>query len=127
MRLSGNSCSARRKIIGRVSGTSCIRPFMAPPRCLVDTRRNATAGLHPTSGRLPSPAVAVAEIPARPKPPRWVLVALLAGVGVLLVASNLGGLFQATLVKRHPTLLIALNSRNAFLILVTNQLDPVTY
>lgn len=64
---------------------------------------------------------------ARPRPPKWALGALLGGVGILLVAANVGGLFYATLVESHPALLLALNSTNRVLIGVTNQLDPVTY
>jgi len=71
--------------------------------------------------------VAAAETPTRPKPPRWVLAALLTGVGVLLVASNVGNIFYATLVQRHPALLLTLNSTNRVLVGVTNRLDAVTY
>jgi membrane protein DedA with SNARE-associated domain len=56
-----------------------------------------------------------------------VLPTLLTGVGILLVASYAGGIFQATLVRRHPAVLLALNSRNAILVLVTNRLDALTY
>lgn len=55
------------------------------------------------------------------------LIALLTGVGVLLVASNVGNLFYATLVKRHPALLLSLNSTNRVLIGVTPELDALTY
>ncbi len=63
----------------------------------------------------------------RPRPPRWVLPLLLAGVGVLLVASNVGNLFYASLVVRHPALLLALNSTNRVLVGVTIHLDAATY
>ena len=65
--------------------------------------------------------------PERPRPPRWVLPVLLTGVGVLLVAANVGNLFYASLVQRHPALLLALNSTNRVLVGVTNRLDAVTY
>ena len=65
--------------------------------------------------------------PPRPRPPRWVLIALLSGVGVLLVASNIGNIFYASLVERHPALLLSLNSTNRVLVGVTNQLDAPTY
>lgn len=55
------------------------------------------------------------------------LAALLSGVGILLVASNVGNLLYANLVERHPALLLSLNSTNRVLVGVTNQLDPVTY
>jgi len=63
----------------------------------------------------------------RPQPPRWVLPLLLTGVGILLVASNVGNLFYATLVVRHPALLLALNSTNRVLVGVTNQLDALSF
>jgi membrane protein DedA with SNARE-associated domain len=56
-----------------------------------------------------------------------VLVALLSGVGILLVASNVGNIFYASLVERHPALLLSLNSTNRVLVGVTNQLDAPTY
>jgi membrane protein DedA with SNARE-associated domain len=56
-----------------------------------------------------------------------VLVLLLTGVGILLIASNVGNLLYATLVERHPALLLTLNSTNRVLVGVTNRLDPVTY
>ena len=71
--------------------------------------------------------MAAEETSTRPQPPRWVLVALLTGVGILLVASNVGNIFYATLVERHPALLLTLNSTNRVLVGVTNQLDPLTY
>lgn len=63
----------------------------------------------------------------RARPRRWVLPLLLVGVGVLLVASNVGNLFYASLVVRHPALLLALNSTNRVLVGVTNQLGATTY
>ncbi len=65
--------------------------------------------------------------PQRARPPRWVLAALLTGVGILVVASNVGNIFYATLVERRPALLLCLNSTNRVLVGVTNQLDAMTY
>jgi len=56
-----------------------------------------------------------------------VLPSLLTGVGILLVASNVGNLFYATLVVRHPALLLTLNSTNRVLVGVTNRLDALSY
>jgi len=56
-----------------------------------------------------------------------VLPLLLGAVAVLVVASNLGNLFYATLVERRPALLLSLNSTNRVLVGVTNQLDAPTY
>ena len=84
--------------------------------------RDATVTLvaEPTQEPAPAPA-------QRPRPPRWVLPALLTAVGILVVASNVGNLFYATLVERRPALLLTLNSTNRVLVGVTNQLDPLTY
>jgi membrane protein DedA with SNARE-associated domain len=46
---------------------------------------------------------------------------------VLVIAAQAGNLLVAQLADRHPLALIALNARNANLVLVTNQLDPVGY
>ena len=70
----------------------------------------------------PAPAA-----PDRPRPPKWVLAALLTSVGALLVASNVGNILYASLVERHPALLLSLNSTNRVLVGVTNQLDAATY
>ncbi len=70
------------------------------------------------------PALTAVE---RPRPPRWALPVLLGAVGVLVVASNVGNLFYATLVERHPALLLSLNSTNRVLVGVTNRLDAPTY
>jgi len=85
-------------------------------------------GWHATVGLVAEPTQPAVSAPgARPRPPRWVLAAILTGVGVLLVASNVGNLFYATLVVRHPALLLTLNSTNRVLVGVTNRLDAVTY
>jgi membrane protein DedA with SNARE-associated domain len=67
-----------------------------------------------------------AELPARPRP-RWILPALLVPIGALVVMNTTAGILSATLVKRHPALLITLSSQNRWLILASNQLDPVTF
>ncbi len=82
------------------------------------------ATVAPVAEPMQEPAPAAAE---RPRPPRWVLPVLLTGVGILLIAANVGSLFYATLVERHPALLLALTSSNRVLVGVTNQLDAATY
>jgi len=67
------------------------------------------------------------EAAERRRPPRWVLPVLLGAVAVLVIASNVGNIFYATLVKSHPALLLSLNSTNRVLVGVTNELDAVTY
>lgn len=46
---------------------------------------------------------------------------------ILVVMSMVGDLLTTTLADTHPAWLIALNSRNRILALVTNQLDPWSY
>lgn len=46
---------------------------------------------------------------------------------ILVVMSTVGDLLTTTLADTHPAWLIALNSRNRILALVTNQLDPWSY
>lgn len=46
---------------------------------------------------------------------------------ILVVMSTVGDLLTTTLADTHPAWLIALNSRNRVLALVTNQLDPWSY
>jgi membrane protein DedA with SNARE-associated domain len=70
---------------------------------------------------------APSDTPTRPRPPRWVLPILLAGVGILLIASNVGNILLPSLVERRPALLLTLNATNRVLIGVTNQLDALTY
>ncbi len=55
------------------------------------------------------------------------LPVLLTGVGILVIASNVGNIFYASLVERRPALLLSLNSTNRVLVGVTNQLDAPTY
>jgi hypothetical protein len=65
--------------------------------------------------------------PARKARPRWLLPALLVPIGILVVANTSAGILSATLVERHPALLITLSSQNRWLILVSNKLDAVTF
>lgn len=67
------------------------------------------------------------EASDRRPPPRWVLPVLLTCVGILVVASNVGNIFYATLVERHPALLLSLNSTNRVLVGVTNMLSTPAY
>ena len=69
---------------------------------------------------------AEAEPPRRTRP-RWLLPALLVPIGILVVANTAAGILSATLVERHPAVLIMLSSQNRWLILASNQLDPVSF
>ncbi|MCP5025968.1 MAG: hypothetical protein GY929_06745 [Actinomycetia bacterium] len=46
---------------------------------------------------------------------------------VLVIAAYIGDIFWSTLVNEHPVWLILLNTRTRYLVLVTNQLDAVTF
>jgi membrane protein DedA with SNARE-associated domain len=66
---------------------------------------------------------------ARPdrRPPRWAVTLVAVPLVGMIVASNVGDAAAPDLVVSHPALLLALNARNRNLVLVTNQLDAVTY
>jgi len=63
----------------------------------------------------------------RHRPPRRVLALLVAPIIGLVVASNVGDALATTLATTHPLTLIFLNSRSRNLVLVTNQLDALSY
>lgn len=52
---------------------------------------------------------------------------LIAPIVALIVASNVGDALATTLATTNPLALVALNARNRNLVLVTNELDPVSY
>lgn len=62
-----------------------------------------------------------------PRHSRRTLTLLVAPIIVLIVAANVGDALATTLAPTHPLVLIALNSRNRNLVLVTNQLDALSY
>lgn len=74
-----------------------------------------------------NPPVAAAPLISRTPPGPHTLKLLVAPVIFLVICSNLANVFWATLVDTHPLLLIALSSINRYLILVSDQLDPVSY
>ena len=63
----------------------------------------------------------------RHPPGRHTLKILVAPIIVLIVISNVGDALAPKLVEDNPLLLIAMNARNRNLILVTNQLDALSY
>lgn len=63
----------------------------------------------------------------RPSPSRRTLALLVAPIIVLVIAANVGNALWPSLVKEHPLLLIALDPRNRWLILVAKRLDPVSF
>jgi membrane protein DedA with SNARE-associated domain len=63
----------------------------------------------------------------RPPPGRHTLKLLAVPIVGLIVLSNVGNALAPDLVNRHPLQLIAMNASNRNLILVTNQLDALSY
>jgi membrane protein DedA with SNARE-associated domain len=68
-----------------------------------------------------------ADTPARRPPSRRAVTAVGTLLVILVAMSTAGDLLTTTLADTHPAWLIALNSRNRILALVTNQLDPWSY
>lgn len=58
---------------------------------------------------------------------RRTLTLLVVPIVAMIIASNVGDALTTTLATTHPLLLIALNSRNRILVLVTNELDALSY
>lgn len=56
-----------------------------------------------------------------PDPPRWLLPVITVLLVSLVVTAQVGDALSPKLVVQHPLLLMAMNSRNRILILVTNQ------
>lgn len=61
------------------------------------------------------------------RPPRPVVVAVIASLIGLVICSYVGDAMTTYWAEDNPLGLIALNSRNRILVLTTNQLDPLTY
>lgn len=67
------------------------------------------------------------DAPVRHRTDRRTLTLVIAPIVVLIIASNVGDALTTTLATTHPLLLVALNSRNRVLVLVTNELDALSY
>jgi membrane protein DedA with SNARE-associated domain len=67
------------------------------------------------------------EIRGRKPPGQHTLKLLAAPIIGLIVLSNVGDALAPELVNSHPLQLLAMNARNRNLILVTNQLDALSY
>ena len=77
---------------------------------------------------MPDSAVVATESRGQRTPPgRHTLKLLVVPIVALIVISNVGDALAPKLVESNPLLLIAMNARNRNLILVTNQLDAVSY
>ena len=65
--------------------------------------------------------------PARVPPGKHTLKLLVAPIILLVIASNVGDALATTLATTNPLALVALNARSRNLVLVTNELDAVSY
>jgi membrane protein DedA with SNARE-associated domain len=74
-----------------------------------------------------SAAVGTENTGERTPPGRHTLKLLVVPIVALIVISNIGDALAPKLVESNPLLLIAMNARNRNLILVTNQLDALSY
>jgi membrane protein DedA with SNARE-associated domain len=63
----------------------------------------------------------------RSKPSRPQLALVVTPIVALIVAAYVGDALTTTWADKHPLWLVLLNARNRVLVLVTNQLDAVTY
>lgn len=72
----------------------------------------------------PDPGFSVQE---RVPPGKHTLKLLVAPIILLVIASNVGDALATTLATTNPLALIALNARTRNLVLVTNQLDALSY
>jgi membrane protein DedA with SNARE-associated domain len=67
------------------------------------------------------------DAPVRHRTDRRTLTLLVVPIIGLIIASNVGDALTTTLATTHPLALVALNSRNRILVLVTNELDALSY
>jgi membrane protein DedA with SNARE-associated domain len=62
-----------------------------------------------------------------PPPPRWVRNVVLGLIAGAIVLGWVGDVAWASLVDRHPLGLILLNAKNRYLLLTSNDLDPLSF
>jgi membrane protein DedA with SNARE-associated domain len=67
------------------------------------------------------------DAPVRHRTDRRTLTLLVVPIVAMIIASNVGDALTTTLATTHPLALVALNSRNRILVLVTNELDALSY
>jgi membrane protein DedA with SNARE-associated domain len=74
-------------------------------------------------GPPPHAVTTLSRTPPGPRTLRWLVTPVI----LLVIASNVANVMWVTLHDTHPLLLIALSSINRYLILVSDQLDPLSY
>ena len=99
-----------------------------PPSRPADTSHSVRLSVLTEHYGVPDSAtVAIEDREDRTPPGRHTLKILVAPIVALIVISNVGDALAPKLVEDNPLLLIAMNARNRNLILVTNQLDALSY
>ncbi|MGH9165686.1 MAG: hypothetical protein ACRDZW_09270, partial [Acidimicrobiales bacterium] len=68
-----------------------------------------------------------AEPLPRPPPSRRTLALIVVPIVALIVVGNIGNAIHPTLVNDHPLLLVGLEPRNRFLLLVASKVDFVPF
>lgn len=76
---------------------------------------------------LPEAAAPTPAAGRLPPPPRWVRNVVIGLIGSAIVLGWIGDMFWGSLVDRHPLGLILLNAKPRYLLLTSNELDPVSY
>jgi membrane protein DedA with SNARE-associated domain len=79
------------------------------------------------TGTTDGPAGAGVRPPERPPPGRRTLAFIVVPIVALIVAGNVGNAIHPTLINDHPLLLVALEPRNRFLLLVAGKVDFVPF
>lgn len=68
-----------------------------------------------------------ATVPQRPRPSRRTLTLIVAPILAVVVVGTLGNMFHPALLKNHPLLLVAMEPRNRYLLLVAEKVSFVPF
>ncbi|HUR18076.1 MAG TPA: hypothetical protein VMZ51_03950 [Acidimicrobiales bacterium] len=68
-----------------------------------------------------------ANLPPRPPPSRRTLTLIVGPILAVIVVGTLGNMFHPTLLKSHPLLLVAMEPRNRYLLLVADKVSFVPF
>ena len=109
--------------MARTGGFRDRRPGYPPPALATGPGRRPDGGDGVTDSAPVSDQVPLARTPPSPH----TLKLLVAPVVFLVICSNVANVMWPTLQEEHPLLLIALSSINRYLILVSDDLDALSY
>lgn len=68
-----------------------------------------------------------ATLPQRPRPSRRTLTLIVGPIIAVVVIGTLGNMFHPTLLKNHPLLLVAMEPRNRYLLLVAEKVSFIPF